>query len=40
MRERFGDVPNVEMECTKCMLTYHAKMENVCPEWDKACKMK
>ena len=40
MKQKFGDVPNVEMECTQCMKTYHERMEKVCPEWDKACRMK
>jgi transcription elongation factor Elf1 len=38
--ERFGDVPNVDLECSECMATYQAKMKNVCPEWDKECRMK
>ena len=40
IKERFGDVPNVEMECSECMLKYHTAMEKACPEWDKECKMK
>ena len=40
MKERFGDVPNVEMSCSECMETYHAQMEDACPEWDKECRMK
>lgn len=39
MMERFGDVPNVEMECTECMAKYQAEMKNVCPEWDDECRM-
>ncbi len=39
MKERFGDVPNVEMECSECMEKYHADMKTACPEWDKDCKM-
>ena len=40
MMERFGDVPNVQMECSECMAKYAAPMKDVCPEWDKECKMK
>ena len=40
IRERYGDVPNVELECGECMLKYSTPMEEACPEWDKECKMK
>lgn len=40
MMERFGDVPNIEMECTECMKKYTAEMKDACPEWDEECKMK
>ncbi len=39
IRERYGDVPNIEMECHECMLKYETPMENACAEWDKECKM-
>lgn len=38
IRERFGDVPNVEIECSECMAKYDTEMENACPEWDKECR--
>jgi len=38
IREKFGDVPNVEMECRECMLKYTAEMKTACPEWDKECR--
>ena len=37
---RYGDVPNIELECSECMLKYHTPMEAACPEWDKECKLK
>jgi len=40
MKERYGDVPNIEMECGECMLHYEAEMKDACPEWDKECRMK
>jgi len=40
IKERFGDVPNVEMECSECMLKYATPMEEACPEWDQECKLK
>ncbi len=40
IKERYGDVPNVHMECSECMAQYETPMEEACPEWDKECKMK
>jgi len=40
IKEKFGDVPNVDMECGECMLMYSTPMEEACPEWDKECKLK
>ena len=40
LKQRYGDVPNVEMECGECMLQYTSSMEEACPEWDKECKLK
>lgn len=40
MKERFGDVPNVELECSECMAKYHKPMKEACPEWDEECRMK
>jgi len=39
IRERYGDVPNVEMECNECVIKYTTDMKEACPEWDKECKM-
>ena len=40
IKERFGDVPNVEMECGECMLKYETTVKKACPEWDKECRLK
>jgi hypothetical protein len=40
IKKRYGDIPNVEMECGECMLKYSTAMEKACPEWDKECRMK
>ena len=40
IKERFGDVPNVELECGECMLKYSTDMKTVCPEWDEECKLR
>jgi hypothetical protein len=40
IKKRFGDVPNVEMECGECMAQYETPMKEACPEWDKECRMK
>jgi len=39
IREKYGDVPNVELECGECTAKYLTDMEIACPEWDKECKM-
>ena len=39
IKEKFGNVANVEMECQECMLKYTSDMETVCPEWAKDCKL-
>jgi hypothetical protein len=39
IRERFGDVPNIEMECGECTIKYLTEMEKACPEWAKDCKL-
>ncbi len=38
--ERFGNLPNIEMECSECVLKYETPMEAACPEWDKECQIK
>jgi len=40
IKDKFGDVPNVDMECGECMLMYSTPMEEACPEWDKECKLR
>jgi redox-regulated HSP33 family molecular chaperone len=40
IKERYGDVANVEMDCGECMIKYETDMETVCPEWGKDCKIK
>jgi redox-regulated HSP33 family molecular chaperone len=40
IQERYGEVPNVEMECSECMKKYATPVADACPEWDKECKMK
>ena len=40
MMERYGDVPNVELECSECMVKFHSDMKDICPEWDKECQLK
>jgi len=39
IKEKYGDVPNVELECGECMTKYTTDMETACPEWDKECRM-
>lgn len=40
LRERYGDVKNVEMECHECVTKYMTPMSEACPEWDKECRLK
>jgi hypothetical protein len=39
IKKRYGDAPNVEMECHECVSKYTTPMEEACPEWDKECKL-
>ena len=40
IKKKYGDAPNVDMECSACVLKYSTDMKKACPEWDKECKMK
>ena len=40
LRERYGDVPNFEMECGECMAKYATPAKDACPEWDEECRMR
>ena len=40
LKEKYGDVPNVDMECTECLEHYKTPIEEACPEWDKECRAK
>ena len=39
MKKRYGDLENLELECSECMLKYEAARKTVCPEWDKECQL-
>ena len=39
IKEKYGNLPNFDMECGECMLKYTAEMKTACPEWDKECKI-
>jgi predicted nucleic acid-binding Zn-ribbon protein len=39
MKERYGHVPNFDMECGECMEKFSAEMKSACPEWDQECRM-
>jgi hypothetical protein len=39
IRKRYGDMPNVELECGECMTKFQEDMKTACPEWDKDCKL-
>ena len=39
LKAKYGDMPNVELECGECMLKFEEEMKTACPEWDKDCKL-
>ena len=39
MKMKYGNVPNIELECSECMLKYEKEMNTVCPEWEAECKL-
>jgi hypothetical protein len=40
MMEKYGDVPNIELECSECMARYTKKTEEACPDWAEDCSPK
>ncbi len=38
--KRYGDIPNVDLECGECMENFETDMATACPEWDEECKLK
>ena len=40
IKERYGDVANVAMDCSECLIKYETDMKTACPEWDKECRIK
>ena len=39
IEKRFGDVPNVELDCKECMDKFKADIKEACPEYAKECKL-
>lgn len=39
IKAKYGDVPNVDLECGECMLKYQTDMQTACPEWAEDCKL-
>lgn len=39
MKEKYGDQPSIELDCSACMAKYDTEMKTACPEWDKECKL-
>ncbi|MEW6671670.1 MAG: hypothetical protein AB1427_08195 [Thermodesulfobacteriota bacterium] len=39
MKKKYGNVPNIELECSECMLKYEKEVKAVCPEWAAECKI-
>jgi hypothetical protein len=40
LKARYGDAPNIELECGECMLQFEAERKSACPEWDDECRLK
>ena len=40
IKEKYGEVPNIEIECSECKKIYEAKMKEACPEWSDDCRLK
>jgi hypothetical protein len=40
LKERYGNVPNFDMECGECMAKFSTPAKDACPEWDAECRMK
>jgi hypothetical protein len=40
LKKRYGDMPNIELECGECMLKFEADRKSACPEWDDECRLK
>jgi hypothetical protein len=40
LQERYGNVPNFDLECSACMAKFTAPAKDACPEWDEECRMK
>lgn len=39
IKARYGNVPNIDLECGECMLKYTTEVKTACPEWDQDCKL-
>jgi hypothetical protein len=39
LKNKYGDLPNIELECGECMLKFEADRESACPEWDAECRL-
>lgn len=40
LQERYGQVPNFDLECGECMAKFSKPANEACPEWDEECRMK
>ena len=40
IQEKYGEVPNVSVDCSECLRHYETEMQNACPEWDETCRLK
>jgi len=39
IKARYGDTPNIELECGECMLKFDVDRKSACPEWDTECRL-
>jgi hypothetical protein len=38
IKDKYGDLPNMELECGECMLKFETETKSACPEWDQECR--
>jgi hypothetical protein len=39
LQERYGHVPNFDLECGECMAKFSAPAKDAYPEWDEECRL-
>lgn len=40
LEKKYGNTPNMELECGECMQKFQAERKKACPQWDAECRLK